>query len=143
MIDFSGLRVKLLHPKACLPKRIMNSAGYDLYTTDVRHIPAGEREVIPLGIATEMPYGYFARVLDRSGLAARDGLTGLGGVIDNDYRGEWKVILHNTSDKDIWLAPGDRVAQAVFIKYAVLTVNEVDEIQDSVRGEGGFGSTGR
>ena len=142
MVDFSGIRVKLLSPAALIPERNMNSAGYDLFSAESKMLRAGERAMFDLGIATEMPFGYFAKIMDRSGLAAKHGVTVLGGVIDNDYRGEWKVILLNTGDKDVPIYEGSRIAQAVFMMCGVMPINEVDELQDSERGEGGFGSTG-
>jgi dUTP pyrophosphatase len=146
MVDFSGLRVKLLSSNAKLPTAAHNSAGYDLYNPMSFQWPIfpGQRITVPLRIATEMPYGYFGKIFDRSGLAAKNGITVLGGVIDNDYRGEWKVVLLNTDDEDIHtIYPGDRIAQVVFLPYGHFPVNQVDELQDSERGEGGFGSTGR
>jgi len=143
MIDFSGLRVKLLHPYAKLPTKAHFSAGYDLYCIDYWDVSPGHRVLIPLGIATEMPYGYFGKLMDRSGLAAREGLTVLGGVIDNDYRGEWKVILFNTSGSTVHLKPGDRIAQVVFMVCGHFEVHEVENLSDTERGPGGFGSTGQ
>jgi len=143
MFDFSGLRVKLLSDKAKLPTRNETSAGYDLYATERGLIPHEQRAIIPIGIATEMPHGYYGKIFDRSGLAARDGLTVLAGVIDNDYRGEWKVILHNTTDLDYYVEVGDRVAQVVFMSYGNFKVTEVDELSDTVRDACGLGSSGK
>ncbi|OGN96956.1 MAG: hypothetical protein A2Z77_00470 [Chloroflexi bacterium RBG_13_51_36] len=139
MIDFSGLRVKLLHPNAKLPTRSFDSAGYDLYCLHSHHIKSWA--TIPLGIATEIPHGYFGKILDRSGLAANFGLTVLGGVIDNDYRGEWKVILLNPGPP-ITVEKGSRVAQVVFMPYGDFSINQVSELSDTYRGSSGFGSTG-
>ena len=107
-------------------------------------IGAGERRAIPTGIRLEIPEGYEGQVRPRSGLAARHGVTILNapGTIDSDYRGEVTVILINLSDSAYTIAPGDRVAQLVIspVTQAVFTASQLTE---SVRGEGGFGSTGR
>jgi dUTP pyrophosphatase len=143
MVDFSGLRVKLFCPTAKLPTKAYYSAGYDLYSPVDVALPALNRSIISLGIATEMPYGYFGKIMDRSGLAAKQGLTVLGGVIDNDYRGEWKVVLLNTTQFQMTVKAGDRIAQVVFLPYGHFEVNEVECLTDTERGEDGFGSTGR
>ncbi len=143
MVDFSGLRVKLLHPNAKLPTKAHSSAGYDLYAVESVVIPTGRRLVIPIGIATEIPFGYFGKVMDRSGSAARAGITVLAGVMDNDFRGEWKVILLNTGLTDSIIHVGDRIAQVVFMPYGHFEVNEIENLSDTVRGEGCLGSTGR
>jgi len=143
MVDFSGLRVKLLHPNAKLPTKAPGSAGYDLYATCDEEIPAGGRLIVPIGIATEIPFGYFGKVMDRSGSAARAGITVLAGVMDNDFRGEWKVILLNTGKADIIILAGDRIAQVVFMPYGHFTVDEIEILSDTVRGEACLGSTGR
>lgn len=143
MVDFSGLRVKLLHPYAKMPTKAYCSAGYDLYSPREISILPGLRTLVALGIATEMPHGYFGKIFGRSGLASKQGISVLGGVIDNDYRGEWKVVLLNTSNKELFTGAGSRIAQVVFMPYGHFQVNEVDELQGSERGDAGFGSTGR
>jgi len=144
MFDFSGMRVKKLHPDAQLPRKDdPGDAGYDLFTVEGGVIPAGGRTAFSIGIATELPYGHYAQVKDRSGLAL-NGITTLGGVIDNGYRGEWKVILHNTDPLFSYVVePGDKIAQAVIRRYANPEVHEVDELTETGRGACGFGSTGR
>ena len=144
MVDFSGLRVKMLHYDAKLPTRgTYGAAGYDLYAPEVYTIPAGEVVCVKLGFATEMPHGVYGQIKDRSGFASKFDLEVCAGTIDNDYRGEWGVLLRNHTLEDDFLGQaGDRIAQVVFDHYLVLSVNKVDELQDTVRGEGGFGSTG-
>lgn len=136
------MKVKLLHEDAKLPTRSYKSAGHDLYAPEYVFVRAGGHTVVPLGIATELPSGYFGRILCRSGLAAK-GLAVLGGVIDNDYRGEWKVILYNTSEDALYLEAGSRVAQAVLIPYGFYEVEQVTKLSETVRGARHFGSTGR
>jgi dUTP pyrophosphatase len=121
------------------------SAGYDLYAALEREtvVRAGKTGVIPTGIFLEFPDGWEAQIRGRSGLALK-GITvpNSPGTIDADYRGEIKVLLHNSSDEDFTLAPGQRIAQLCFNQFQVVNLVQTDELSDSVRGEGGFGSTG-
>ncbi len=121
------------------------SAGYDLHAalkSDVV-IPARSTSVIPTGIFLEFPDGWEAQIRGRSGLALR-GITvpNSPGTIDSDYRGEIKVILHNSSPEDFTVTPGQRIAQLCFNQFQVVKLVQTEELSDSVRGEGGFGSTG-
>lgn len=104
-----------------------------------------ERTLIPTGIFLEIPQGYEAQVRPRSGLAIKQGITCLNtpGTIDADYRGEIKVILVNLSSEDQTIHPGDRIAQMVFQQVTQVEWEEVDELEKSQRGEGGFGHTGK
>jgi dUTP pyrophosphatase len=102
------------------------------------------RVLIPTGLFIEVPVGYKANVLPRSGLALKAGITVANspGLIDEDYRGEVGVILINHSDSNYIIKNGDRIAQLVLTKYEKIEFNEVNELGDTNRGEGGFGSTG-
>jgi len=120
-----------------------DAAGYDLYAAQDVEIREGRVGVIPLGIKTAIPKGYYGRIADRSGLAYDYGLTVLGGVIDSDYRGEWKVMLLNTQHGDYFVQEGDRVAQVIITPCANFPVAEVSDLEATARGEGGFGSTGK
>lgn len=102
-------------------------------------------EFIYTGIAIEIPDGYFGAVFARSGLASKQGLRPANcvGVCDSRYRGEYMVALHNDSIVARTVSPGDRIAQLVVMPYLNVEFNEVDELSNTVRGEGGFGSTGR
>jgi dUTP pyrophosphatase len=143
MVDFSGLRVLKLDPAAALPKRYCpTDAGYDLAAISTQTVFAGHRRLFRVGFATEMPYGVYGQICDRSGLAFKHGLTILGGIIDNGYRGEWGVILYNTGKDAVVVQPGDRVAQVVFKRYETLSVSWVDSLSGSDRGEGAYGSSG-
>ncbi|HEY6162035.1 MAG TPA: dUTP diphosphatase [Bacteroidia bacterium] len=104
-----------------------------------------ERALVPTGLFMELPVGYEAQVRPRSGLAAKHGITVLNspGTIDADYRGEVKVILVNLSNDDFTINDGERVAQLVIAKHEQAEWIEVDELQESERGAGGFGSTGK
>lgn len=120
-------------------------AGADLVTTVDVTIAPGERALVPTGIAVALPHGYAAFVHPRSGLALRHGLSIVNtpGTIDAGYRGEIKVLLVNHDQREpIHLARGDRVAQLVIQRVELVTFSEVDALPDSVRGGGGYGSTG-
>ncbi|MBV9869779.1 MAG: dUTP diphosphatase [Frankiaceae bacterium] len=120
-------------------------AGADLVTAVDVHLEPGERAVVPTGTAIALPLGYAAFVHPRSGLAARCGmaLVNAPGTIDAGYRGEIQVIVVNLDPKDpIRLSRGDRLAQLVIQRVERARFVEVDELPDSVRADGGFGSTG-
>ena len=143
------LKIKKLKPNARIPKTATNgSAGIDLYACidgSVTLSP-GELKIIPTGIAIELPdNGCAAFLYARSGLGVKHGicLSNGVGVIDSDYRGEVCVGLCNVSDKPYTIEPFERVAQMVIAPVFVPDVQEVAELSDTQRGEGGFGSTGR
>lgn len=123
------------------------SAGMDLYanTTFETTVAPLQRVLVPTGIFISLPKGYEAQVRPRSGLAAKNGVTVLNtpGTIDSDYRGEIKVILVNLSNDDFVLKPGERIAQMVIAKHEVVEWEEVEVLDETERGEGGFGSTGK
>lgn len=122
------------------------SAGVDLKANLDSSIELGpmERTLIPTGLFLEIPEGYEAQVRPRSGLALKKGLTVLNapGTIDADYRGEVGVIMANLSNETVEIQNGDRVAQMVFAKYEQVNWEEVNELQETERGAGGFGHTG-
>lgn len=140
---------KKLHSNAQLPERqTPDSAGVDLKSIRPYMIPPGEWLMISCGFAMALPKGYEAQVRPRSGLALNHGVTVLNtpGTVDSDYRGEMKVILINHGPKPFHISPGDRIAQMVITKVADpvdLPFAEVEELDDTERGSGGFGSTGR
>jgi dUTP pyrophosphatase len=104
-----------------------------------------ERKLIATGLYLEIPQGYEAQVRPRSGMAVKQGITCLNtpGTIDSDYRGEVKVLLVNLSNEHQTIHSGDRIAQLVFQKVEIISWAESAELSDSVRGEGGFGHTGK
>ena len=122
------------------------ASGMDLHASlsEDRVIAGGKWALVPTGFAMSMPPGYEAQIRPRSGLAANHGLTVLNspGTIDSDYRGEVKVILINLGDEDYILKPGTRIAQMVIHKVYRGDIREVKELKSTVRGDGGFGSTG-
>jgi dUTP pyrophosphatase len=141
------LRIIRLTPEAKLPSRAHEGdAGLDLHAAEAATIGPGERGAVPTGIAVEIPAGFAGLVLPRSGLAARHGiaLVNAPGLIDSGYRGEIRVLLLNTDRAQGFdIAPGDRIAQLVLTPVADAEPVEVPELAISVRGEGGFGSSGR
>lgn len=138
------IRVKRLRPDAIPPIRAHEGdAGLDLFAPEGFAIAPGERKVVGTGMAMAVPDGHAGLILDRSGLAAKHGITTLGGVVDAGYRGEWKVVMLNTSDTPYETAPGERIAQVLVVPLALPAVCEVSELDATMRGEAGFGSTGR
>ena len=98
--------------------------------------------MVKTGIAIAIPPGYYGRVAPRSGLAVKKGIDVLAGVIDSGYRGEVGVVLQNLSDEDFLFSEGERVAQLILEQCNTISWVDVDELEDSVRSDGGFGSTG-
>ena len=124
-----------------------HSAGMDIRANITESITLQplKRAMVPTGVFIELPHGYEAQIRPRSGLAAKHGISIVNspGTIDADYRGEIKIILVNLSDQDFVLNPGERIAQMVVAKYERVEWVETDQLADSERGEGGFGSTGK
>ena len=143
------LNVKRLRPAALLPKRATaGSAGYDLFACleEALVIPAGETRMVPTGIAIDVGSPELvAFIFARSGIAVKHGVAPANcvGVVDSDYRGEVMVGLHNHSSKDYTIQPEERVAQLVLMPVALPQVQECEELSDTGRGAGGFGSTGK
>ena len=121
-------------------------AGYDLHAVESATIGPGERASVGTGIALAIPEGWAGLVLPRSGLAARHGITlpNAPGLIDSGYRGEVRVLLLNTDAREPFeVAPGDRIAQLVLVRHESPELIEVESLEETVRGAGGFGSSGR
>jgi len=119
------------------------AAGADLRSCEALVIPPGGRAAVPTGLRVEIPAGHVGLVWPRSGLAVRHGIDTLAGVIDSDYRGEVKVVLVNHGREPFPIASGDRVAQLLVQRIETAVFAEARELDDSERGAGGFGSTGR
>lgn len=140
-----NLRIVPLSPTAVVPQRAHDGdAGFDLVADVDVSIRPGEHALVGTGIAIALPAGTVGLVCPRSGLAAKRGVTVLNapGIVDENYRGEVKVILVNHSDDDFRVHPGDRIAQLVIASYLAPAVDIVDQLDGTDRGEGGFGSTG-
>ena len=143
------IAVKKLDERAVLPTYGSEyAAGADLYALtngETVHIAAGETKMIHTGLAVEIPEGYAGLIYARSGIATKRGLAPANkvGVIDSDYRGEVMVSLHNHSNEEQEIADGERIAQLVIAPFLSAEFCETEELSDTVRGEGGFGSTGK
>lgn len=142
------IKVKKLNDKATLPTRGSEyAAGYDLYAAIENNItvPAHSTEKIGTGLSFELPDETFAAIFARSGLATKQGLRPANcvGVCDSDYRGEYIVAIHNDTDEDKIIEPGERIAQMILMPYIPITFVETDELSESGRGQDGFGSTGK
>lgn len=141
------VRIKKLSDKAIIPTfGSAGSAGGDLYSAEENQviIAPNQTVLIGTGLAVEIPDGYVGLVYARSGLATKSGLAPANkvGVIDSDYRGEIKVALHNHSNEIRTVSQGERIAQMVIAPYLKVEYEEVDDLSDTARGSGGFGSTG-
>ena len=142
--DIMDLNVKRLSKIAKLPtKGSKNAAGYDLYSSEKTTIKSNDKKLISTQISMNIPNGCYGRIAPRSGLAAKNFIDVGAGVIDSDYRGEIKVLLFNFSNSDFEIEEGDRIAQ-IIIEYVVPTeIIEVNDLEETERGDGGFGSTGK
>jgi dUTP pyrophosphatase len=139
-----SLGIKKLSTDAIIPTRGSDrSVGYDLYSTEDTIVPCQSgRALVETGIAIVLPDGVYGRVAPRSGLAVKHCITVGAGVIDPDYTGEVKVVLFNHGDKDFEVKKGDRIAQLVLERCETPPVKEIEIIEETDRGSGGFGSTG-
>ena len=143
----ANVPIKKLDPEAVIPTYgSAYAAGADLYACikEPVTIAPGETMLIKTGLAMEIPVGYAGLIYARSGLASKKGLAPANkvGVVDADYRGEVMVALHNHSNVEAMVEPKERIAQLVIAPYLTATFMETETLNDTVRGEGGFGSTG-
>ena len=141
------VRIRRLHPDARVPRYAhgpAEDAGMDLHSVAAADLKPGEIVLVPTGLAIELPPGFEAQIRPRSGLALKHGLTlpNSPATIDPGYRGEIRVILQNLGPEPVHLASGDRIAQMVVARYETVEWDE-GELGESVRGAGGFGSSGR
>lgn len=138
------LKIKKLHTEAKVPHYAHpHDAGMDLFALEQAVIAPGARALVGTGIALEIPEGYVGLVWDKSGLSNSHGLKTLGGVIDAGYRGEIKVGLVNLGTEEYVVGTGHKIAQLLIQKIEHANIIAVEELSDTVRGEGGFGSTGK
>jgi dUTP pyrophosphatase len=134
---------KKLSERAKSPTKEGGNAGYDLYAAETVEIPPLERRLVKTDIAVEIPCGLYGHISDRSGVALKAGLHCMGKIVDETYRGNVGVILYNTnSDRSVIIVQGDRPAQIIFKRYEEVIFSEVDRLEDSNRGDKGFGSSG-
>ena len=139
--------VKRLSKTARMPQRGSGSAaGYDLYADLGEPVLIGPHQTVMVstGLAMQIPDGYFGGIFARSGLAAKEGLRPANcvGVVDSDYRGAVMVAIHNDSEEERNVIPGERIAQLVILPYLTVSFSESGTLGETGRGEGGFGSTG-
>jgi dUTP pyrophosphatase len=147
-MEYFNLKIKRVRTGVNTFPRYMTpqSAGMDLYAeldTDITLLP-GERVLVPTGIALSLPEGYEAQIRPRSGLALHHGITLVNspGTIDSDYRGEICIIVINHGMEPFTISNGDRIAQVIFARFARAVLQEVTELDETVRNNGGFGHTG-
>lgn len=151
MEDFMKIQipVKKLREDAKLPfSGSAQAAGYDLYActgNGTTVIQPHSNVMIGTGIACAIPEGYFGGIFARSGLAAKEGLRPANcvGVVDSDYRGEIRVVLHNDTDTERSISDGERIAQLVVMPYLAVSFAQTEDLEETERGEGGFGHTGK
>ncbi len=138
------INVKKLSENATIPTQGTSfAAGYDLYAAEDTVVVCGTRKLIKTNISMEITPGYYGRIAPRSGLAYKNGIDVLAGVIDSDYRGDIGVILYNTdANIDFNVKKGDRIAQIIFEACYIATLNNVENLDNTLRQAGGFGSTG-
>ena len=142
------IKVKRVSELAVIPTRgSSHAAGYDLYAAipaEVKLAPHTTAKV-DTGLQFELPEGYFAGIFARSGIATREGLRPANcvGICDSDYRGNYIVAIHNDSDEERVITPGEKIAQMIVLPYLELEFQETEALTETGRGAGGFGSTGK
>lgn len=137
------VRIKKLDSAAKLPEYAHSGdAGMDLFVFNTIEINSGERAAIPTGVAMAIPVGYVGLVWDKGGRAFKDGLKTMAGVVDAGFRGEVQVVVLNTTKKSITINTGEKIAQMLIQPVIRARLREVDELDDTARGQGKFGSTG-
>lgn len=138
------LKIKKIHLDAKIPKYAHHDdAGFDLCTVDNILVKKGERLPIPTGIAMEIPEGYVGLIWDKSGVSLKHGIKTIAGVVDSTYRGEILVAVMNLGGGDYIFEKGHKIAQMIIQKKETVEFEEVEELTDTVRGGGKFGSTGK
>ena len=142
-MDGHLLRFKQLDPRAVLPRRgSVLAAGLDICSIEDLEIGSKQRSTVRTGLAVAIPPGFYGRIAPRSGLAAKNGLDVLAGVIDSDYRGEIVCVLYNTGDETIKLPAGSKLCQLIVEQIITPEAAWATDLDETARGAGGFGSTG-
>ena len=140
----SVLKFKKFHPDAQIDSPVHpGDVGYDIHAIEEVFIPRGENRKVPVGFALEIPEGYYVRVATRSGHGIKKGLQIHSGTVDSGFRGQLDVTVYNHSQSNYLVVKGEKIAQLILEKSIVFPLEEVQELSESVRGEKGFGSTGR
>ena len=145
MSDIFWIRCEVENSELVPKYQTQGSAGCDIYANENVVIRPGRRAMVSTGLKIELPPGFEAQVRPRSGLAAKYGITVLNtpGTVDEDYRGEIKVILLNTGDEEFIVNKGDRIAQLIFSRVFRGIFQPTESLTATARGDGGFGSTGK
>lgn len=137
------IQIKKIDSKAIVPQfALEGDAGMDLYSCEDQILKPQERKSIKTGIAIQIEKGYVGLIWDKSGIAHKKGIKTLGGVIDSNYTGEWLVGLVNLSKEDYLIKKDEKIAQVLFQKIEEPEIEMVDELEETLRGPQGFGSTG-
>jgi dUTP pyrophosphatase len=142
--DYDTIKVQLLDSIAKAPTRAnTNDAGWDLYSAIDTIVPSKQRKTVRTGIAIQMPEYFAGLIWPRSGLSVKHGIDVLAGVVDSGYRGEIMVCLYNTSEENVSISTGDRIAQIIFQEVPRVTMEVHETLGSSQRGDNGFGSSGK
>lgn len=137
------IKIKKLTPDTITPTYAHpGDAGMDIFSNEDCIILPGKRYLVSTGWSLELPEGYVSLIWDKSGIASKFGITTMGGVIEHTYRGEYKILLFNTTDNEYVIKKGDKIAQILIQPITTVEIEEVEELSETARGEGGFGSTG-
>lgn len=137
------VQLQKLDVEAKLPSYAhQGDAGMDVYALQTVELNPGQRTIVPTGIAMAVPQGYVALVWDKSGRAVKNGITTMAGVIDAGYRGEVGIVIYNASNEVVTIDKHEKVAQILIQPVVSAELEEVDSLDETDRGEGGFGSTG-
>ena len=138
------LKIKKLNQDAKLPSYAhKGDAGMDIFSCIDETLLPNERKTISTGISIEIPEGYVALIWDKSGLASKQGIKTMAGVCDANYRGEYKIVLLNTSSENFNIKKGDKIAQILIQPIENAEIEEVKELNETERNDGGFGSSGK
>lgn len=139
------LRIKRVHAKALIPRYANpGDAGMDLHSVEDKIIKPGERALVATGLKVEVPEGFEMQIRPRSGLALKKGISLVNspGTVDSGYRGEIGIIMINHGSEDFEIKQGDRIAQAVLTRFESAELEESEDLSETKRGEGGYGSSG-
>jgi dUTP pyrophosphatase len=137
------IKIKKLTSDAILPRYALSGdAGMDFFSNEEVALMPGERKLVSTGISMAIPNGYVGLIWDKSGLAAKNGIKTMAGVIDAGYRGEIKILLHNLSMEEFKIEKGMKISQMLIQPVESKKLLEVEDLEETERGDGGFGSTG-
>ena len=137
------IKIKKIHPDAIIPRYAHEGdAGMDIFSAENIIIKPNERIACKTGISMHIPENHVGLIWDKSGIALKNGVTTLGGVIDSGYRGELQIVMINLSKENYNIKEGNKIAQMLIQKIENPKIQEVEELDETSRGDGGFGSTG-